>query len=497
LPANDAPPDTARDDKETPVSAPSTSPSDIESPTPDGIDVKQMPPEDRRTLRRSIAGSALGNAVEWFDYGVYSYVAGYIASAFFPGDFGLVATFGVLALSFIFRPLGGFILGPLGDKVGRQKVMIITIIMMTIPTTLIGVLPTFGAVGMLAPILLLACRIVQGFSTGGEYGGAAVFMAEQSPDKRRGFFGSFLEFGTLAGTGSAALVCTVLTLIVGTDGMADGWWRLPFLLTLPLGAVALWIRVSLSEPAVFAEAASEHVTTKRPFRDLITTHWPQILMLVAFVVLLNVSDYMVLTYMPSYLSSVLGHSAIQSNFTLIVIIAIMMVIINPLGRLSDTIGRKPLLYIAGIGTFVLAWPAFLLMGIKNVFAQFAGIGILGLLLVIMLSSISATLPAMFPTPVRYSGFAIGYNVSTAIFGGTTAAVNEYMIKVTGSDYFPAWYLMGAAVIGLAGIVFMRETAGRSLRGTQLPGENDVEVVEQGYDLIPPITGAIKLPEQSK
>jgi MHS family proline/betaine transporter-like MFS transporter len=137
------------------------------------------------------------------------------------------------------------------------------------------------------------------------------------------------------------------------------------------------------------------------------------------------------------------------------------------------------------------------MGIKNLFAQFAGIGILGLLLVIMLSSISATLPAMFPTPVRYSGFAIGYNVSTAIFGGTTAAVNEYMIKVTGSDYFPAWYLMGAAVIGLAGIVFMRETAGRSLRGTQLPGENDVAVVEQGYDLIPPITGAIKLPEQSK
>jgi len=468
-------------------------PSDLDSPAPDGVDVKDLPKEDRRTLRQSIAGSALGNAVEWFDYGVYSYVAGYIASAFFPGEFALVATFAVLALSFVFRPLGGFILGPLGDKIGRQKVMVITIIMMTIPTTIIGILPTFDVVGVLAPILLLACRIVQGFSTGGEYGGAAVFMAEYSPDKRRGFFGSFLEFGTLTGTGSAALVCTILTVVVGTDGMAAGWWRLPFLLTLPLGAVALWLRVRLQEPPVFSEAAENKETTGHPFRDLVRGYWRQILILIAFVVLLNISDYMVLTYMPTYLSSVLGHSAVQSNFTLIIIIALMMIVITPLGRLSDRIGRKRLLYTAAIGTIVLALPAFLLIQTKNLLLQGLGIGILGILLVIMLSSISATLPAMFPTPVRYSGFAIGYNVSTAIFGGTTAAVNEFMIQATGSHLFPAWYLIGAGIVGLIGVTCMRETAGRSLRGSQMPGENDVQLVEQGYDLIPPITGAIKLP----
>jgi MHS family proline/betaine transporter-like MFS transporter len=473
-----------------------SSPSNLESPTPDGVELKDLPSKDKKILRQAIAGSALGNAVEWFDYGVYSYVAGYVASAFFPGDYGLVLTFGVLALSFIFRPLGGFILGPLGDKLGRQRVMVITIIMMTIPTTLIGILPTFDAVGILAPILLLACRIVQGFSTGGEYGGAAVFMAEYAPDKRRGFFGSFLEFGTLTGTGAAALVCTLLTIVVGTDGMADGWWRLPFLLTLPLGAVALWLRVRLQEPPVFSEAAEHHETTKQPFRDLFRGYWRQILMLVAFVVLLNISDYMVLTYMPTYLSSVLGHSAIQSNFTLIIIIAIMMIVITPLGRLSDTIGRKSMLYTAAIGTIVLALPAFLLIQTKNAGLQFLGIGILGILLVIMLSSISSTLPAMFPTQVRYSGFAIGYNVSTAIFGGTTAAVNEFMIKATGSNLFPAWYLIGAGVIGLIGIVFMRETAGRSLRGSQLPGQNDVELVEQGYDLIKPITEAIPVQNRS-
>nr|WP_179429990.1 MFS transporter [Spelaeicoccus albus] len=442
-----------------------------------------MPPKDKKTLRKAIAGSALGNAVEWFDYGVYAYLSGYIASSFFPGPWGTVATFGVLALSFVFRPLGGFVLGPLGDKLGRQKVMVITIIMMTIPTTLIGILPTFGVVGVLAPILLLLCRIVQGFSTGGEYGGAAVFMAEYAPDRRRGFCGSFLEFGTLLGTGGGALVCTVLTVIVGDDAMSAGWWRLPFLLTLPLGGVALWLRMSLKEPPVFSEAAEHQETSKKPFRDLFSGYWRQIVMLMAFVVLLNIADYMVLTYMPSYLSEVLGHSTVQSNFTLIVIIALMMCVINWFGSLTDRIGRKPLLYVAAIGYILLSVPSFMLIRTHNVFLQGVGIGILGILLVIMLCSISATLPAIFPTQVRYSGFAIGYNISTAVFGGTTAMVNSFFIKELDFDMFPAWYLVAAGIVGLIGIYFFRETAGRSLRGDQIPGDNDEELATAGIPLI--------------
>src|SRR5699024_11154282 len=138
-----------------------------------------------------------------------------------------------------------------GDKLGRQHIMVLTIVMMTIPTTLIGILPTYATLGAFAPILLLLCRMVQGFSTGGEYGGAAVYMAEPAPVRRRGFRGSFLELGTLAGTATAALVCTILLVLVGSDGMEAGWWRLPFLLTLPLGAVALWLRMKLDDPEAF------------------------------------------------------------------------------------------------------------------------------------------------------------------------------------------------------------------------------------------------------
>ncbi len=457
--------------------------SDEKIPTPDGIDIKTMPAGDRRTLRRAISGSALGNAVEWFDYGVYSYVSVYIANAFFPGEWGVALTFAFLALSFVFRPLGGFVLGPLGDKMGRQHIMVLTIIMMTIPTTLIGILPTYSTLGAFAPLLLLLCRMVQGFSTGGEYGGAAVYMAESAPDKRRGFCGSFLELGTLAGTASAALVCTVLLVFVGSDGMDAGWWRLPFLLTLPLGGIALWLRMKLDEPEAFSTATSRQQTTKKPFRDLFRGYSKQITMLMAFVVLLNIGQYMVLTYMPTYLSSTLGHSEVESNFTLVIVLASMMVVITPLGRLTDTIGRKPVLYTSAIGFIVLSVPAFLLIQAEGTGLQILGLGIIALLQVMLQSCVSATLPAIFPTQVRFSGFAIGYNISTAIFGGTTAAVNTFVIQKTGFELFPAVYLVAAGVIGLIGIHFFNETAGRPIDGTTPPGSEDEELAEMGYDLI--------------
>ncbi|NJC57279.1 MFS transporter [Brevibacterium marinum] len=452
-------------------------------PTPDGIDINTMPPDEKRTLKRAIGGSALGNAVEWFDYGVYSYVSVYIASAFFPGEWGVALTFATLALSFVFRPLGGLILGPLGDKVGRQHVMVLTIIMMTIPTTIIGILPSYSTLGAFAPVLLLLCRMVQGFSTGGEYGGAAVYMAESAPDRRRGFCGSFLEMGTLAGTASAAFVCTIILVVVGSDGMEAGWWRLPFLLTLPLGAVALWLRMKLDEPEAFSQTTSKQQANRKPFRELFTGYKKQIVMLMAFVVLLNVGQYMVLTYMPTYLSSILGHSEVTSNFMLVGLLLAMIAVVSPLGRLTDSIGRKPVLYTSAIGFIVLSVPAFMLMHAEGRFLQFLGLGIIALLQVMMQSCVSATLPAIFPTQVRFSGFAIGYNISTAIFGGTTAAVNTFVIQATGFDLFPAVYLVGAGIIGLIGIHFFNETAGRPIDGDTPPGSEDEELAEMGYELI--------------
>ena len=265
--------------------------------------------------------------------------------------------------------------------------------------------------------------------------------------------------------------------------MDAGWWRLPFLLTLPLGGIALWLRMKLDEPEAFSAATSRQQTTKKPFRELFRGYSKQITMLMAFVVLLNIGQYMVLTYMPTYLSSTLGHSEVESNVTLVIVLAAMMVVITPLGRLTDSVGRKPVLYTSAIGFIVLSVPAFLLIQAEGTGLQILGLGIIALLQVMLQSCVSATLPAIFPTQVRFSGFAIGYNISTAIFGGTTAAVNTFVIQKTGFELFPAVYLVAAGIIGLIGIHFFNETAGRPIDGSTPPGSEDAELAEMGYDLI--------------
>src|SRR5262245_25410693 len=202
-------------------------------------------------LRRAIGASAVENTTEWFDYGVYAYATTYITAEFFPDN--TAATLSVFAVSFVFRPLGGIILGPLGDKLGRKAVLATTILLMAGATFCIGLLPSYDSIGALAPTLLILLRVIQGFSAGGEYGGAATFMAEYSPDRRRGFFGSFLEFGTLAGFNGGAVLMLVLITALGDDAMASWGWRIPFLVAGPLGLIGMYLRSRMEDTPVFRE----------------------------------------------------------------------------------------------------------------------------------------------------------------------------------------------------------------------------------------------------
>lgn len=448
-------------------------------------------PEQKRTARRSVTGAAIGNAIEWFDYGVYGYLVVYISQLFFTfgsdgGALPLILAFATFAVSFLMRPIGGIVLGPLGDRLGRRKVLVFTIVVISVSTTLIGVLPTFDQVGYLAPLLLVLLRMAQGFSAGGEYSGAAVFMSEHAPDDRRGRYGAFLEFGTLLGFSAAAVLCTVLTLVVGEEGMLAGWWRLPFLVTIVLGLFALWLRTNLQESDTFtADSAKTEVnsTAVKALVTLVKNYPAQLAKLIGFVVLINVAFYLVLTYMPSYLAKTQGQGAAESTFALVVIQLVMTLIIVPVGALSDRIGRRPILIAASIGFMVFSVPAVMLIQQRSLVAQVVGIGVLGLFLTMALSTISSTLPALFPTVVRYSGFAIGYNISTALFGGTAAVVNETLVDATGYQLVPGWYLVGAGVIGLVSALTFRETAGRSLRGNIIPGDDDAVRLAQGERLI--------------
>ncbi|MEV5868483.1 glycine betaine/L-proline transporter ProP [Streptomyces tendae] len=425
---------------------------------------------DPALVRRAVKAAALGNAMEWFDFGVYSYIAVTLGKVFFPSGnptAQLLSTFGAFAAAFLVRPLGGMVFGPLGDRVGRQKVLAVTMIMMAAGTFAIGLIPSYATIGVWAPVLLLAARLVQGFSTGGEYAGASTFIAEYAPDKRRGFLGSWLEFGTLAGYIGGAGLVTLMTALL-SDGDLTSWgWRIPFLIAGPMGIVGLYLRMRLEEtPAFAAEVAkAETARPKVPLREMVTGQWRALLLCVGLVLVFNVTDYMLLSYMPSYLTSELEYDETHGLLVVLGVMALMMVVQPFAGALTDRVGRRPVIAAGCAGFLLLSVPALLLIREGSLLAVALGMGALGMLLVCFTASMPSALPALFPTRVRYGSLSIGFNVSVSLFGGTTPLVVTALIGATGDMMMPAYYMMAAAVVGGVAVWFMTESAGRPLPGS--------------------------------
>ncbi|WP_461000145.1 MFS transporter [Streptomonospora sediminis] len=450
---------------------------------------------EHRTTRRAVLAAALGNATEWYDFGVYSYLAVVIGAVFYPSQtpaVQLIATFTTFAAAFLIRPVGGMFFGPLGDRIGRKRVLAVTMLMMAAGTSAIGLIPSFDTIGIAAPVLLLTARLVQGFSTGGEYGGAATFVAEYAPDRRRGFLASWLEFGTVSGYVSGALLVTVLSTLLGDDAMLAWGWRVPFLVALPLGAVGLYLRLRLQDtpmfgtaaaygPAADSAAATGRSTAgtgdsgKRPgqFRATIVEQWRSLLLCVGLVLVFNVNNYMTTSYMPTYLSAELGYSATHGLLMALAAMVLMLVAVTGVGRLSDRFGRRPVLMSGSICSIVLALPAFWLLQLGSAAGVLLGMAVLALVLVHFSGTAPASLPAFFPTRVRYGALAIAFNVSVAVFGGTTPLVAEALVDATGNPYAPALQLMAAGAVGAVTVALMRETANRPLPGARAsvtPGE---------------------------
>ncbi|WP_334181806.1 MFS transporter [Novosphingobium sp.] len=422
-------------------------------------------PTSPTVLHRAIAASAIGNATEWFDYGIYAYGVTYISAALFPGETAEATLFALatFAISFLIRPLGGFFWGPLGDRYGRKAVLGVTIVMMAGATVLVGLIPSYAAIGMWAPALLVILRMVQGFSTGGEYGGAAIFMAEYAPDAKRGFYGSFLEVGTLAGFCAGAILMLGFSLLLGDAAMREWAWRLPFLLAGPLGLVGVYLRSRMEETPLFREVErQDSAAVASPLRDLLTRHRRSLLAMSGLVIALNVVNYTLLSYMPTYLERRLGLSTDAALAVPLAGMLFMMVLLPFAGALSDRIGRKPMWMASLIGLMLAVVPLYHVMDAGQTSAVI-GYAVLGMLYVPQLATISATFPAFFPTPVRFAGFAIAYNLSTSLFGGTAPAVNAWLIDRTGDPLMPAYVMIAACVFGLIALRFTDETAGKPLQ----------------------------------
>ncbi|MER5392482.1 MFS transporter [Saccharopolyspora sp. NPDC002686] len=429
---------------------------------------------DPGLVRRAVAAAAVGNVTEWFDFGVFAYLATTIGKVFYPESSPtsqLLATFGTFAAAFLVRPLGGMFFGPLGDRIGRTRVLATTMIMMAAGTFCIGLIPSHDAIGLAAPMLLLLARLVQGFSTGGEYGGAMTFIAEYAPDKRRGFLGSWLEFGTLTGYILGAVIVAVLTAAMPEPDLLSWGWRIPFLVAGPLGIVGMYLRMKLEETPAFAALVEKHEAqqkepVKGEFKEIFLQQWPAMLVCGALVLVFNVTNYMLTAYMPTYLTDalppVIGET--ESYVLQIVVMAVMLVVITFIGSISDRVGRKPVIMVGCVALVVLSVPSVLLIQQNTVSTVFAGLLIMGLTLVIFSATMPSTLPALFPTHVRQGALSISFNISVSLFGGTVATVMTALIAATGDLMWPAYYLIGAGIIGAIGVWFTKESAARPLPG---------------------------------
>jgi MFS transporter, MHS family, proline/betaine transporter len=305
---------------------------------------------------------------------------------------------------------------------------------------------------------------VQGFATGGEYGGAAAFIAEYAPDRRRGFYCSFLELGTTGGFVLAAGMVTVLEFGLSDEAMAGWGWRVPFLIAGPLGLIGLYLRNKLEDTPAFREMEEKAQVSESPLRDVLTRHWRPVLVCIGLVLFYNVAVYTVLFYMPSYLETTTGLEATTALLYILGMMVLIMIVIIPVGALSDRIGRKPLILASCVGFILLSYPSFLMLDSGTALGTVGGLVVLGLLLVLLLGTMSATLPALFDTDVRYGGFSIGYNISTSIFGGTAPAILALLVARTGDNAVPGLYVAVASLISLGAVVALAESARAPLPG---------------------------------
>ncbi|MFD0306990.1 MFS transporter [Streptomyces sp. NPDC127119] len=410
--------------------------------------------------RRALVAGSVGNFIEWYEFGVYGYFATVVAARFFTPEGGseaeaLVRTYASFALAFFFRPVGAALFGRLGDRVGRRPVLILVIVLMTAATTLIGVLPTYATVGALAPWLLTLLRVVQGLSAGGEFGGAVSVMTEFAPPGRRGLYGAWQSFtvalGLLGGAGAAALLATLLT-----GAQLNSWgWRLPFLLTLPMGLGALWLRLRLDETPSFRAVQAHQALMAPPAREVARA----IVLGAGRVMGWAAAGYTFLVVLPSYLQSSLNATFQQALVATVLANLGFAATILPAGLLSDRIGRRPVMLTGALLVTVLAVPLLNLLqdGGTSSALKGAAVFVAGAIVGLMAGPGPAMLSEMFPTSVRYTGLGLAYALSNAVFSGCAGLIITETIEWTGSVDIPAYYAAATCAVSALALLTLRET----------------------------------------
>ncbi|PKW16407.1 MFS transporter [Saccharopolyspora spinosa] len=409
----------------------------------------------------AVAGSA-GMFIEFYEYGIYGSFAPVISTVFFPksgGGTGLLLTYGIFAVTFLFRPLGGVILGMIGDRVGRRSALLLSLTIITISTTLIGVVPGYEVLGLAAPVLLLLFRLAQGFSAGGEVAAAVTLVGEHAPTGKRAFCISFVQAASFGALLVGTLLGVVLTGTLSEDALHSWGWRIPFLVALPLGLVGVWIRRKVSEPPAFEQLRQTDELATHPVKDAFRSgdNRRRLLMAAALPLLNSVGYYVLFNYLPTYLSKQLKFGS-SASFTITSIGLMALIAAIPVAaRLSDKFGRRPVLISSGIIMTVVAYPAYLVMGQGSFALAVLGIVVLAVIFAGHTGVIHTALMELFPTSVRTTSYSIGYNIGLAIFGGGGPLIVTALITSTGDPGVPAYYVILSAVVTTFCTIYLTET----------------------------------------
>ncbi|WP_407877967.1 MFS transporter [Francisella sciaenopsi] len=411
-----------------------------------------------RFSKRHVFFASASTIVEWYDFMLFAYLTPVIASVFFPSFSkytAILMTFGVFAAGFFMGPIGSVIMGSFGDRFGRKKALVISVVMMILPMFVIAILPIYQSIGVLAPTILVLMRLLQGFSIGGSYGGVMVFMIESTKPDRRGFIASFATMSSGTGVFLASLVAMILFGVFSQE-ILDLWgWRIGYIIGLILALLALVMRLLIPESYSFEELEAQGDVSAKPVREMFSIQKKPLFFAIALSAYANIMYYLVLSYLSSYFVE-LNYSEFFS-LAIVTIFSLIFSFSAPLwGYLSDRLGRKPLIKFSIIIYLIFSYPSFMIMGMGTASLILAMI-VLSVPLMAIWGAYGAAAPELFNTKYRYSGNGLSYNIGNSFFGGTIPFVATSLVVSTGSLLAPAWLLIVASIIMIPIIYFMPET----------------------------------------
>jgi MHS family proline/betaine transporter-like MFS transporter len=422
----------------------------------------RAPTLTHRQLRRVGTAGLVGTTIEYFDFSVYGFLALYFAPLFFPSQNPTAAVLSALAVfgsAYVVRPLGGAFFGALGDRVGRRPVLLITLLTMGTASMLIGLLPTYATIGVAAPILLVLLRLVQGFSAGGENMGALTYVVESAPRERRAVYGALIPAGSGLGFAFAALVVAVVSAVVPTGELATWGWRIPFLVCAPLTLFCLWLRLRLEDSPTFRAVSDRSETTRTPVRTAISGHWRNILRVAALSLAVTAPGFLGMVYLSTFLLQTKQLAPTAIYLTTAVVLVLSVLAYPASGLLAERFGRGPVMIAGAIGYIAISYPFMALIDAAD---SMLTIGVVFLAFMALYAVPSgpafATMAELFPTTVRYTSAALGYNIGIVVAGGLGPYLSAQLVASTGNNLTPAFWVMGACAVGLVVMISTPETA---------------------------------------